>query len=69
MSLPAIYSIKDLKRLKGVGFPSLYRFRQLLITGMPGCGKSTLIRSIGEWSDIRKSLGSPLSLAKARGAG
>ena len=37
--------------IKGVAFPAFVKFRQLLVTGPPGAGKSTMIGQIGGWSE------------------
>jgi len=37
--------------MKGLAFPMDVKFRQVLVTGPPGAGKSTLIRKLGGWSE------------------
>lgn len=41
----------DVRYFKGVPFPAAMKFRQLLVTGPPGCGKTRLINKVGGWPD------------------
>jgi len=41
----------EIQLIKGIPFPAFVKFRQLLITGPPGAGKSTMISKIGGWSE------------------
>ncbi len=41
--------IENLQDIKGVPFPEEPSFREFLITGPPGAGKSTLIAKMGGW--------------------
>ena len=43
--------IDSVQHFKGTDFPADIRFRQILVTGPPGAGKSTLIMHLGGWSE------------------
>ena len=43
----ALREVTDLQSLKGIPFPAGVSFRQLVVTGPPGVGKSTLLDALG----------------------
>lgn len=44
-------AIIGLQQYRGIPFPADMKLHQLLVTGPPGSGKSTLIRRIGGWPE------------------
>lgn len=51
MSELALAPAAPLRFFKKIPFPASVRFRQLLVTGPPGAGKTSLIQRIGGWSE------------------
>ena len=42
---------EELQRIRGILFPAGMKFRQLLVTGPPGSGKTQLINKVGGWPE------------------
>ena len=51
MTQAKLVPIQNLQEIKGVPFPRDVTFRQLIVTGPPGSGKSRLIKKIGGWPE------------------
>ena len=51
MGMPesSLREVQDLQYTRDVAYPAGVGFRQLLITGPPGSGKSTQVAAIGGW--------------------
>ena len=43
--------VEEIDWIKGVAVPRGVRFRQILVTGPPGSGKSSLIQKLGGWPE------------------
>ena len=44
-------AIDDLQDIRGVAVPADVRFRQIIVTGPPASGKSTLVTAMGGWPE------------------
>ena len=44
-------AVENLVLIKGIPFPEGERFRQIIITGPPGSGKTTLVSQLGGWPE------------------
>ncbi|MEG7524618.1 MAG: GAF domain-containing protein [Chromatiales bacterium] len=43
--------IREVDTIKGIQFPSFLETKKLIITGPPGCGKTTILSAIGGWPE------------------
>ena len=43
--------IRDLKLINGIAFPGWLEKKKLVVTGPPGCGKTTIVNAIGGWPE------------------
>lgn len=51
MTDPGLREVDNIHQIKGISYPAGVRFRQLIVTGQPGAGKTTRVRAIGGWPD------------------
>jgi len=45
------HAVENLVLIKGIPFPEGEKFRQIIVTGPPGSGKTTLITQLGGWPE------------------
>ncbi len=50
MTLASV-EFEDITLIKGIPFPAGERFRQIIVTGPPGSGKTTLVTRLGGWPE------------------
>ncbi|MDH3695565.1 MAG: serine/threonine protein phosphatase [Gammaproteobacteria bacterium] len=50
-ALLSLVDVTDTQLIKGVIMPSAVRFRQIVVTGPPCSGKSTLVKKLGGWPE------------------